>query len=166
MLKYQEHIYKNKCFFKPELFCKQYLNGHARVAVNRYNKAIVKDYQSILGGFIMPEFKVSKDELRNKAGETLEILKQDVSDEYVEANLNKLPIKNEYVRKYFVAIPAAVSLIALFFPFIGFSTGSGGFNTDVSYSGFDSLFGEYAVFTGWFGDCCPYWSSLQCLFHC
>lgn len=98
----------------------------------------------------MAEFKVSKDELKNKAGAAADMLKQEVSDDEVNANLNKLPIKNEYVRKYFVAIPAALSLIALFLPFIKFRSESSKVDTAVTYNGFNSLMGECFAITGWF----------------
>lgn len=103
----------------------------------------------------MANLNVSRDEIKNKADETVRILKQDVSDDVVQMNLENCPIKNEFVRKYLVVIPAVLSIAALFFTFITFSSSNDYADSSVSCSGFDALFGDYSTFAGWIVLLCP-----------
>ena len=90
--------------------------------------------------------QLDKEDLKNKAGSAVESLKQDVSDDEVQKNLDRLPIKNEYVKKYFTAIPAALSLIFTAFPFIKFSAN----NIDTDFSVLSTLGGEHTSFVNYF----------------
>ena len=90
--------------------------------------------------------QLDKEDLKNKAGSAVESLKQDVSDDEVQKNLDRLPIKNEYVKKYFTAIPAALSLIFTAFPFIKCSAN----NIDTDFSVLSTLGGEHTSFVNYF----------------
>ena len=90
--------------------------------------------------------QLDKEDLKNKAGSAVESLKQDVSDDEIQKNLDRLPIKNEYVKKYFTAIPAALSLIFTAFPFIKCSAN----NIDTDFSVLSTLGGEHTSFVNYF----------------
>ncbi len=90
--------------------------------------------------------QLDKDELKNKAGTAVQSLRQDVSDDEIQKNLDRLPIKNEYVKKYFTAIPAALSLIFTAFPFIKCSAN----NIDVDFSVLSTLGGEHISLANYF----------------
>ncbi len=103
----------------------------------------------------MVNLNFSKEEMKNKTNETLKLLKEEVSDEQVEQNLEKCPIKNPLIRKYIVAIPAVLSIIALLFPFMSFSASNDYASSKVTVSGLDIFFGDYSTLFGWILLLCP-----------
>lgn len=78
------------------------------------------------------------------AGGALGKMTQQISDEELNKNLEKIPIKNKFIRDNIMAICAALSLIFAFLPFVTFSAGSGKMSMDITVSGFTALVGEYS----------------------
>lgn len=103
----------------------------------------------------MANLNFTKEGIKNKTTETMKILKEEISDEQVERNLEKCPIKNPFIRKYIVVIPAALSIIALLFPFMSFSASNSYASTNVTVSGLDIFFGDYSTLFGWILLLCP-----------
>lgn len=72
------------------------------------------------------------------AEDTVSMMKQDISDEEINQNLNNIPIKNEFIRKNIMAICAAISIILGLLPFIKYSckvTASGDFADEIASTG-------------------------------
>lgn len=84
----------------------------------------------------------SKVSLPSGAGQISDKLKQDVSDEEINSNLEKIPIKNDFVRKNAMAICAVLSLIMTMFPFVQFKAESDIVDIPVKIKGFQALFGD------------------------
>ncbi len=103
----------------------------------------------------MANLNFSKEEMKNKTNETLKLLKEEISDEQIEQNLEKCPIKNPFIRKYIVAIPAVLSIIALLFPFMSFSASNDYASSKVTVLGVDIFFGDYSTLFGWILLLCP-----------
>lgn len=69
-------------------------------------------------------------------------LKQEVTDEEINKNLDKIPIKNDFIRKNAMAICAVISLIVTVFPFFGVSMKTDYSDVNESVRGYEALFGD------------------------
>lgn len=65
---------------------------------------------------------VGTDNIQQFASDTINMMKQEISDEEINQNLNNIPIKNEFIRKNIMAICAAFSIIFGIFPFVRFAS--------------------------------------------
>lgn len=82
--------------------------------------------------------KVNVQNISASSGQVMNKLKQQVSDEDINNNVQNIPIRNEFIRKNAMAICALISLVLTFLPFFGFSAGK----EESSVTGFTALFGE------------------------
>lgn len=73
-------------------------------------------------------------------------MKQEITDEEIDKNLENIPIKNAFIRKNAMAICAVISIILIFLPFCAFGVKATSADIEVSgqavkATGFSALFG-------------------------
>lgn len=88
----------------------------------------------------------SKVNIQGAPGQMIGKMKQEISDDELNKNLEKIPIKNKFIRDNIMAICAALSLIFALLPFITMSSKAGSESVGVTINGFTALFGEYGSF--------------------
>lgn len=88
------------------------------------------------------------DKVSKLAEDTVSKMKQEISDDEINQNLNNIPIKNEFVRKNSMALCAALSLIFCLFPFLKIGAEAEGNTTVDSFNIFQLLSGDNgSIFT-------------------
>ena len=84
--------------------------------------------------------KINMQNISNVSGNVVNQMKQNVSDEEIEKNLQSIPIKNEFLRKNIMAICAIISLILTAFPFLKVTIEDAYDYYEESVNGFTALF--------------------------
>lgn len=79
-------------------------------------------------------------------GQMLGKMKQEISDDELNKNLDKIPIKNKFIRDNIMAICAVLSLIFAFLPFVTVSSKAGNESVGITVNGFTALVGEHGSF--------------------
>lgn len=77
------------------------------------------------------------------SGQMLDKVKQTISDEEIDKNIQNIPIKNTFIQKNAITLCAALSILFAAFPFVKFTTESDYTDpTNVVMNGFSALFGS------------------------
>ena len=84
--------------------------------------------------------KINMQNISNVSGNVVNQMKQNVSDEEIEKNLQSIPIKNEFIRKNIMAICAIISLILTALPFLKVTIEDAYDYYEESVNGFTALF--------------------------
>lgn len=93
--------------------------------------------------------KVNMESVSIAAKKTAEKLKVNASDSETSENLNRIPIKNDFIRKNIMSVCAVISIIMTFLPFASFSAKAGDvIGNKISVSGFETLFGVKEIKVG------------------
>jgi len=93
--------------------------------------------------------KVNTESVSIAAKKTAEKLKGTASDTEISENLNRIPIKNDFIRKNIMSFCGLISIIFAFFPFASFCAKAGDVTGNkISVSGFETLFGVKEIKVG------------------
>lgn len=93
--------------------------------------------------------KVNMESVSIAAKKTAEKLKSTASDSEASENLNRIPIKNTFVRNNIMLICALISIVLAFLPFASFGAKAGDVTGNkISVSGFETLFGASEIKVG------------------
>ena len=93
--------------------------------------------------------KMNMESVSNAAKKAAEKLKVTASDSETSENLNRILIKNKFIRKNIMTICAVISIIMAFLPFASFSVKAGDVTGNkISVSGFETLFGISEIKVG------------------
>lgn len=93
--------------------------------------------------------KVNMESVSIAAKKTAEKLKGTASDTEISENLNRIPIKNDFIRKNIMSFCGLISIIFAFFPFASFCAKAGDVTGNkIAVSGFETLFGVKEIKVG------------------
>lgn len=93
--------------------------------------------------------KVNMESVSIAAKKTAEKLKGTNSDSETNENRNRIPIKNDFIRKNIMSFCALISIVFAFFPFASFSAKAGDVaGNKITVSGFETLFGAKEIKVG------------------
>lgn len=96
--------------------------------------------------------KINAENLAQTARKAAETIRESVSPGEVSENVDKLPIKNSFVRNNIMTILAAVALVLLFLPFASFAAKADGAEIvseeAIGVSGFELMFGVTKIRVG------------------
>ena len=93
--------------------------------------------------------KMNMESVSIAAKKTAEKLKGAASDSEISENPDRIPIKNDFIRKNMMSFCALISIIFAFFPFASFCAKAGDVTGNkISVSGFETLFGAKEIKVG------------------
>ena len=93
--------------------------------------------------------KVNMETVSLAAKKTAEKLRNNNAESDTTENLNKIPIKNDFIRKNIMAFCAVISIIMAFLPFASFCAEAEDVTGNkISVSGFETLFGVKEIHAG------------------
>lgn len=91
------------------------------------------------------ESKLNVQNISAVSGQVKDKMKQEISDDELNQNIDNIPIKNAFIKKNAMAICAVLSIVFTFLPFCGFGAkaevADASALAEVKASGFDALFG-------------------------
>ena len=93
----------------------------------------------------------AKTELSNAAGLVKGKIKEKVTDDEVERNLDNIPIKNKYVRQHLMAICAGIIYLFMLFPFVTFTNSRMSSGESITGNAYEAL-GGLRVHFSYIGD--------------
>lgn len=124
--------------------CPENVNITYRAPSASASPKIGGDFKANLSGV---KDSIHMPDLSGVSGQMLDKMKQEVSDEEINQNLQNIPIKNEFIRQNAMAICAALSIIMAIFPFVKYTVESEyGGDQVTSLNGFTALFGANGTF--------------------
>lgn len=84
--------------------------------------------------------KINVQNISNVSSQVVDKMKQNVTDEEIDRNLQSIPIKNDFIRKNAMAICAIISLLLTLLPFFKVSISDSRLSYDETVNGFTALF--------------------------
>ena len=131
--------------------------------VNVTYRVALKQDKKVSAGGTSGAASAAKSEISNAAGLVKRKIREEVTDEEVERNLENIPIKNKLVRQHLMAICAGIIYLFMLLPFVtytvagevGAETGGMAGGTGNAYEALGglhskaSLMGQHAAIPGW-----------------